>query len=267
MSKLRHVGTVIFANRLLAAVAMITFIGFAALVPRVATAEDDHPVCGEEESIGKHCWAHLTNPPGCRFFSMQRRDVDTDAAWSGLCEDGRATGPGVLSDNAGNHAEGLFVAGRRDGLWRWRFADGVTREMTYADGLANGPVEMTFPEGRHIQGHYEDNVRVGTWKTRWKDGYSEAGPYVENIRHGTWTATWPDGYSEVGPVEEGTRHGTWTVTWPDGHEAVVPYVEGQIHGDVTVTHEGAPLGVLVYREGERIGPGLPPVLLPPLPDP
>ena len=97
----------------------------------------------------------LTNPSGCRFFSMQLRDVDTDVAWSGAFEDGRATGEGALSDTSGNQAEGRFVAGRRDGLWKWRFADGVTKEVTYADGLANGPMEMTFPVGRHIQGHYE----------------------------------------------------------------------------------------------------------------
>ena len=154
MSELRHVGTLVLDTPPLAVV-VATFIGFAALVPHFATAEDDHPVCGEEGSAGKHCWAQLTNPSGCRFFSMQLRDVDTDVAWSGACEDGRATGEGALSDTSGNQAEDRFVAGCRDGLWKWRFADGVTKDVTYADGLANGPMEMTFPVGRHIQGHYE----------------------------------------------------------------------------------------------------------------
>ena len=238
LSESRHDRAHILATTLLAVVAMAMFIGFASLVPSVATAEDEHLMCDEEGSVGKHCWAPLTNHPDCRFFSMQRRDVTKDVTWTGACEDGRAAGHGTLFDAAGNRAEGRFAAGRRDGVWKWRFADGVTMKTTYADGLANGPTEMTFPEGRQVQGRFEDNVRVGTWTRRSNEGYIETGPYVDN-----------------------SQHGTWTITWPDGHEAAIPYVEGQIHGDVTVTHRGTPLGVLVYREGERIGRGLPPVLL------
>lgn len=223
---------------------MAMLVGSVCLVSRIAVAQDDYPVCGEEGSIGKHCWAQLASHPGCQFFSMQRRDVTTDVAWSGTCEDGRATGEGVLSDASGNHAEGRFAAGRRDGVWKWRLADGVTMETTYADGLANGPTKMTFPVGRQVQGYFEDNMRVGTWERRSNEGYIETGPYVEN-----------------------KRHGAWTITWPDGYEAVVPYIEGKVDGDVTVTHRGALLGVLVYRDGERIGPGLPAVIPPPLPPP
>ena len=220
-------------------VVIAALVGLVSLVPRIATAEENHPVCGEEDSKGKICWAPLTSHPGCHFLSILSRDVTTDVTWSGTCEDDRATGEGSLADASGNRAEGRFVVGRRDGQWVWRFADGMMVEATYVDGLLNGPIDMTYPDGRSVRGRYEDNSPVENWETRWTDGYSE-----------------------VGSFEKRRRHGTWTVTWPDGVEALVPYVEGRIHGEVTVRHNGEALGTLTYWEGERLGPGLPPTLLP-----
>ena len=104
-------------------------------------------------------------------------------------------------------------------------------------------------------------VWSGLWSATTASGIRYENGYEEDLPEGPWTAVWPDGYSEIGSRHKGQRHGTWTVTWPDGVEALVPYVEGRIHGEVTVTRDGTDLGTLVYWKGERVGPGLPPVLL------
>ena len=220
----------------------------ASLLAGAAAMGDDAdpftPLCRDtlgyrDDVVFHRCWMPVANHPECHFHGLLSIEDNTLAvSWSGACENGRAVGAGVLTDEAGNRAEGHFVEGFKHGPWTRELTNGMTLDEMHEMGLWNGPWTLTYPGGvRHT------------------------GAFVDNWRQGVWSHDWRDGYSEVGPFEDDRRHGTWTITWPDGHEAVVPFVEGQIHGDVTVTHNGAPLGVLVYREGERIGRGLPPVLL------
>ena len=239
LSALRSVGALI-----------LTTLSLAGATAVGDDADPFTPLCrdtpGYRNGVVFHrCWMPIANHPGCHFHGLLSITDNTSAvSWSGACENDRAVGDGVLADEVGNRAEGHFVEGLKHGQWTRELANGVTLDETHEMGAWNGH-----------------------WTVTIAGGVRQAGTYVNDEMQGEWSHVWPDGYSEVGPVERGTRHGMWTVTWPDGHEAVVPYVEGQIHGDVTVTHSGARLGVLVYREGERIGRGLPPVLLPPLPDP
>ncbi|MDE0416315.1 MAG: hypothetical protein OXI95_05180 [bacterium] len=239
LNKLRSVGALILTTLSLAGAAAIG-----------DDTDQFTPLCRDTAGyrdgvVTHHCWTPVANHPGCHFHGLLSFFDNTAAvSWSGACENDRAVGAGVLTDEAGNRAEGGFVEGRKHGPWTRELANGWTFDETHEEGEWNGPWTLTDAAGvRH------------------------AGTYVDNARRGKWSRVWPDGYSEVGPVENRKRHGAWTITWPNGYEAVVAYVEGTIHGDVTVTHRGAPLGVLVYREGERIGPGLPPVFPPPLPPP
>ena len=203
------------------------------------------PLCRDtpeykDEIVSHRCWTPVVNQPGCHFWGLLSLvDKTLEVSWSGTCENGRAVGAGVLTDESGNRAEGHFVNGLKHGQWTRSLAKVLSINETHKMGLWDGPWTLTYPQG----------VRY-------------TGTYVENWRQGVWVHDWPDGYSEVGPFEDDRRHGTWTITWPDGHEAAVPFAKGKINGDVTVTHKGTLLGVLVYRKGERIGRGLPPVLLP-----
>ena len=202
------------------------------------------PLCrdsrpGAHGVFDPHCWTPVANKPGCHFHGLlSLYDKTLAVSWSGACNNGRAVGVGVLTDEAGNRAEGRFVEGLKDGLWTRNLVNGMNFEEMHDKGVWSGHWQVTTASGVHLEGGYEESVQQGEWRR-----------------------VWPDGYSEVGSYLKGRRHGTWTVIWPDGGEVVIPYVDGRIHGEVTVKHHGSVLGTLVYWKGERMGPGLPPVLL------
>lgn len=224
------------------------------LLAQAAVVGDDvdqfTPLCRDlgqydGSAFNAKCWTPLADLPGCHFHGLLSfYDNTSPVSWSGACHDDRAVGHGVLTDEAGNRAEGSFVEGLKHGPWTRELVNRMTMEETHDMGVWSGPWTFTTAAGVRLEGEYEDNHPEGVWSD-----------------------VWPDGYTEVGPRKKGKKHGTWTVTWPDGEEATVPYDEGRMHGEVTITRNGRELGILIYWKGERIGPGLTPVLLPPHPDP
>lgn len=234
LSELRSVGTLVLTS--------------LHLVCGIAAGYDSGeftPLCRDFErdaggTFESRCWTPVANQPGCHFRGLLSLNDNTSPVfWSGKCDNGRAVGPGTLTDDAGNRAEGRFVEGLKHGPWTRELVNRMTLEETHDMGVWSGPWIYTTAEGIRLEGMYEDNSPEGVWSD-----------------------VWPDGYSMVGPREKGRKHGTWTVTWPDGDAATIEYVEGRIHGEVTVTRNGRALGTLIYWKGERLGPGLPPTLIP-----
>ena len=155
-------------------------------------------------SPGAACWQELADLPGCHFW-YDHYDPRVSWAWSGACRDGVADGPGALAAmSAGGSADliGAFDAGRMQGLWIVRYAD-----------------------GRVDQGPYLDGKRHGRWVDRYADGRVDEGPYVHGRKHGRWVDRYTsgnrfeyeyrdgsvDGQPGVYVTEGGERHpGRWS---------------------------------------------------------
>ncbi len=69
-------------------------------------------------------------------------------------------------------SEGLFVEGKRDGAWVWKYPNGQIRE----------------------EGVFKDGKETGTWSSYYENGQKEGtGEYVNGLREGLWTWWRQDG--------------------------------------------------------------------------
>ncbi len=197
-------------------------------------ADEFNPRCADLETARKGCWSpvEVAGHQGCHFHgALSLYHHEPPLTWSGDCCDGKAEGDGVLEDDLGNRSEGHLAAGKKEGEWTTRHANGGVVTETHVEGVAHGL--WTFDFSAHGGRSYVVN-------------------YKDGLMHGQWERRDPGGYSETGTLEEDIRIGTWTVTWPDGLEALVPYEDGVVHGEMAVTRDGRPLGTLVYWKGRHV---------------
>ena len=91
------------------------------------------------QDLGSQCWAANPNPQGNETIS-----------WSGACENGLLSGPGVLTWRQDGRItardEGTFKDGRLTGKGRISMADGTTYEGDFP-GLG----VLTLPDGRKVR--------------------------------------------------------------------------------------------------------------------
>ena len=247
-----------------------------------ATAEQIQTEACTGQPEGTACWMELANQPECYVWNGSL-DKDETVTWTGECAGGLAQGPGTLiwiwdSGQGTQEDTGRLQAGKRQGDWVRRNADGNVEEGPYVDGERHGDWVVRYENGNVEEGPYVVGKRRGQWVTRSpektvreEDGdeahYAATvlaeGPYVDGERQGHWVTRTPektvsddDGIErrvgetvEEGPYVEGKRHGRWVEGNREG-----PYVEGKRHGrwvgrfeDGSVRSEGP------YVNGERHG--------------
>ncbi len=182
---------------------ILTILLFAGTAAVGDDAEQFTPLCRDVErraggNYDPRCWMPVANHPGCHFRGLLSIvDNTSPVSWSGVCENGRAVGAGVLTDETGNRAEGNFVEGLKHGRWTRTLTNGLTLDETHERGQWHGPWTVTTDKGVLYAGAYVDNAMQGEWNHVWTDGYSEVGPFKDDKRHGMWTITWPNGYEAV----------------------------------------------------------------------
>jgi hypothetical protein len=103
---------------------------------------------------------------GTSAFAAFQRPSRT---WSFGCNDsaGRREGRYELRSIAGTSlGEGLFVAGKEQGLWRSRYANGCLLELaTYSAGVLDGPYTAWAVDGSVLRrGRFVRGEKVGTWR-------------------------------------------------------------------------------------------------------
>lgn len=106
-------------------------------------------------------------------------------------------------------AEGLYVAGDRDGLWVTRYESGLVEEDTYRNGVRHGPSSTRRGSDYEVEGPYEDGKRHGRW-TRRDGGIVESGEYKRGLKQGTWTTRYGSGLEEASTYAEGSMVGPYS---------------------------------------------------------
>ena len=166
-------------------------------------AADLAPKC-RGMSPGAACWQELADLPGCHFW-YDHYDPRVSWAWSGACRDGVADGPGALAaTSAGGSADlvGAFGAGRMQGLWIVRYADGRVDRGPYLDGRRHGRWVDRYADGRVDEGTYAHGRKHG----QWVDRYASGNRFEYEYRNGS-----VDGQPGVYVTEDGERHpGRWS---------------------------------------------------------
>ena len=148
------------------------------------------PVCegpGEE----RPCWEETPAHPGCYVWNESFPGYAM--TWTGGCEDGLASGSGVLR-------------------WTWKDTDTIEEQGQLREGKKHGHwVERRDAEGL-------------AYPT------TEKGPYVNGKRHGRWVESFGgDGFWRAfeGPYVDGMKHGRWTDTNSRGRADIDEYVNGE----------------------------------------
>ncbi len=181
------------------------FVHGSLLVPPAPRdpAADLAPKC-PGMSPGAACWQELGDLPGCHFW-YDHYDPSVSWAWSGGCRNGVADGPGALAaTSAGGSADliGAFGAGRMQGLWIVRYADGRIDRGPYLDGKRHGRWVDRYADGRVDEGSYVNGRKHG----RWVDRFASGNRFEYQYRHGS-----VDGQPGVYVTGSGERHpGRWS---------------------------------------------------------
>ena len=149
------------------------------------------PVCkGPEEE--RPCWEESPAHPGC--YVWNERFPGYAMTWTGGCEDGLASGPGILT-------------------WTWKDTDTIEEEGLLSDGKKHGHwVERRETEGLAYptteKGSYVNGKRHGRWVESFGgDGFWRAfeGSYVDGVKHGRWTDTNSRGRADIDEYVYGER--------------------------------------------------------------
>jgi len=133
---------------------------------------------------------------GCRIWAISLQP-GLSALWSGGCEDGRATGEGVLQ---------WSVAGRQTERY----------EGSLVGGRPQGRGSYTWADGEWYVGDYLDGRRHGRGAYFFRSGSLYVGDFVADLRTGLGIANLPDGTRYEGEWRGGQRYGRGVVTRPDG---------------------------------------------------
>ena len=178
-------------------------------------AVNTEPRCSEKRGDMPRdtaCWWEFTQPSGCWFRGLafeytydDRLHNRTEAAWSGGCEGGVATGEGRLAQTLRAESRshmiatmsGHFVGGLRQGHW----------------------VEEHYPDepGAYVfEGPYEDGRRHGRWLLRYgvRSEYAHLqctheGLMVRGKRHGEWSERCNDGRCGGSEYVDGEKVNSW----------------------------------------------------------
>lgn len=101
---------------------------------------------------------------GCKLWNPMPQPGET-VRWSGACEGGFATGPGVTewfeNGQATEIVEGGRVAGHLQGKGVQTTAEGGRFEGSWKDDRRNGPGVYTAPDGRRVTGFWVNDELVG----------------------------------------------------------------------------------------------------------
>jgi len=168
-------------------------------------------------------------------------------AQQGEMRDGQPHGPWKqFSADGGLAAEGAYVQGLRDGVWKPYFATSpgqppqVHKEETFVAGKRHGPYVEYYEDGTpNERGQYEDNKRTGKWTAWYPNGKLESeGLWQNDLQYGTWTFWYDNGQKHSdGDYRDGLQQGEWKHYYEDGGLLMVgPFVDGAAHGRWTYYH-------------------------------
>lgn len=182
-------------------------------------------------------------------------------------------------------AEGIYVAGNRNGLWVTRFDSGTIHEITWRHGVRHGPSSSRYASGAVAAGSYVEGEKDGYWTERSASGAEDSGEYRKGKKHGEWTErtssddlytyTYVDGLKDGAAShldssgnlvwkgaydKSGLKQGAWQEAYgdldPEGFFAATgagAYVDGRRHGRWQFELENGGLLEGSYANGKKAG--------------
>jgi hypothetical protein len=159
---------------------------------------------------------------GCQVMISKAKGDET-VSWSGDCQDGKASGNGVLVVLADNKIvarfEGTMANGKAEGRGKLDFK--VEEGYAHYDGdfrnsELNGLGVLLFPDNSRAEGNFANDNMNGYIKATLSGGGSYEGEVKNNIPHGKGLQITPQGEEYYGDFVEGKMEGNGTLLYADG---------------------------------------------------
>ena len=196
-------------------------------------------------SANKGVW--LKDPiTGCGVWNSAPKGNET-ISWSGECQDGKASGYGVLvwleDGKIVGRFKGTMAEGKAEGRGKLDFKveDGFAHyDGDFKNSEMHGRGVLVFPDKSRAEGDFEHDKMSGSIKATITDGGSYEGEVRNNLPHGKGHQITPDGEEYYGEFVDGKREGKGTLLLTNGD-----IYEGQFKDELA---EGT--GTLTTAEGE-----------------
>uniref|UniRef100_A0A7S4P642 DH domain-containing protein n=1 Tax=Paramoeba aestuarina TaxID=180227 RepID=A0A7S4P642_9EUKA len=195
-------------------------------------------------------------PPGLRYGEYMWGD-GLDISYKGWWLGAHMHTEGAFTCN-GNHYEGGFTSGQKQGSGKLTYSTGFvyegefnkdfpngegkltspTKEVyrgTFKDGRMNGHGVLEWPNGDKCTADWENNRACGRAKLLTKSGISYDGEVKDNLPHGNGTVTMGSLYY-MGMWEYGERHGQGTMDYGNGIKYEGTWEDDKYHGRGVLTN-------------------------------
>lgn len=137
-------------------------------------------------------------------------------SYRGHVKDGLYHGSGKLKLPKGEHYEGAFANGLRNGRGKYIWENGETYEGHWLDGDRHGYGIQQSPDGDRYEGHFVNGKRTGRGKMVWSNGDRYEGEWDDNLGSGYGTFRWPNGSKYEGYWRGGQKYGKGVKTFSNG---------------------------------------------------
>jgi hypothetical protein len=175
----------------------------------------------------------------CAVWNEEPSSGGDVISWSGECEDGKASGHGVLAwftDGAllARYVGGL-KAGKLDGVGtlviQSEQGEGYDHyDAEFVDGEIEGEVGLETASGDRFQGNMKQSVIEGYGSYVAANGDRYDGEFVNGLPEGSGFSEAADGELYKGIFKAGVRHGEGTLIEANGDEFEGVFVEGVLQG-------------------------------------
>lgn len=197
--------------------------------------------------LGLACFSHagaqepyITDANGCKIYNPSPQSDET-ISWSGGCQDGYASGSGVLQwlrdGKPGTRLEAPFTHGRPEGTGFLVTASGSRFEGNFVDGEPSGKGVMTWPNGDRYEGDWLRGKRTGTGVLARANGDRYEGDFVDGRWSGKGTFTSTSGGQYTGDWFNNKRQGQGQQVWPDGNRYSGAFVDDKPADPKLIGHQ------------------------------
>lgn len=170
---------------------------------------------------------------GCEVWNSENEE-NVSISWSGGCQDGKASGSGVLvwleNGKIVGRFKGTMSNGKAQGYGKLDFEvdDGFAHyEGEFRNSEIHGRGVLVFPDKSRAEGDFSHDIMNGFIKATITDGGSYEGEVSNNIPYGKGLQITPEGEEYYGDFIDGEREGKGTLLLTNGD-----IYEGQFKNDL-----------------------------------
>ena len=199
---------------------------------------------------------------GCAVWNSDSKGNET-ISWSGECQDGKASGYGVLvwleDGRIVGRFKGTMAEGKAEGRGKLDFEveDGFAHyDGDFKNSEMHGRGVLVFPDKSRAEGDFKHDKMNGTIKATIADGGSYEGEVRNNLPHGKGHQITSSGEEYYGELVDGKREGKGTLLLTNGDIYEGQFKDGLAEGTGTLTTAEGEIYEGQFKKGMPNGKGI-----------